>query len=142
MRVKEIPNPRKYCMPVMFALFCLYLTFCSNSKCSFLKVVCNFTRLYEGNPLQPLRLNFFGIDYPLHLHSQFPFFSFHRQAGQQNKGKGMQSPHARSDTQPAHPRDITTHSISQLSTTKVIPTPLRAISCRRAPLEEYFPCVS
>ena len=59
-------------------------------------------------------------------------------AGQQNKGKVAQIPWARSTTQPSHPRDITHHPISHLSTSKVISTPRCAIPRHRAPLEEFF----
>ena len=36
--------------------------------------------------------NLFGIDFPLHPLSQFPFLAFSGQEGQQNKGKGAQRP--------------------------------------------------
>ena len=48
-------------------------TFRFNSKCSLLKLLCTLARLCKGTLLQPLRLEFFGIDFPLHPRSQFPF---------------------------------------------------------------------
>ena len=43
-----------------------YHTLFSIIKSSLLKLLCTLVLLFEGNPLQPLRLNFFGIDFPLH----------------------------------------------------------------------------
>ena len=39
-------------------------TFRFNRKCSLLKLLCTLARLCEGNPLQPLKLDFFGIRGP------------------------------------------------------------------------------
>ena len=114
-------------------------TFCFNSKSSLLKLLCTLARLCEVTPLQPLRLNFFGINFPLHPRSQLPFLTFR---GQDNRGEIAQIPCARSAPQPSHPRDIETHPISHLFTSKVISTLRCAIPHLRTPLEEYFPCVS
>ena len=85
----------------------LTYTFCSNSKYSLLGLLCTLARLYEGTPLQPLRLNIFGINFLLYPISQFPFLVFHGQEGQHKKVKGIHSPWSRSAHQPSHPRDIT-----------------------------------
>ena len=52
------------------------LTLSFNIKCSLLKLLCTLTRLLEGTLLQPLRLDFFGIDFPSHPLSQLPFLTF------------------------------------------------------------------
>ena len=113
-------------------------TFCSNIKCSLLKLLCTLTHLYKVTPLQPLIFDFFLIDFPSHTRSQLPFLTLHRQARQHNKGKDAQIPWARSAPQPAHPRDIATHPIYHLSTAKVSSTPPPR-NC--TPLEECFPCI-
>ena len=41
-------------------------TFRFNIKYSFIKLLCTLTRLCRGTPLQPLRLEFFGINFPSH----------------------------------------------------------------------------
>ena len=81
-------------------------TFYFNIKSSLLILLFTPARLCEGTPLQPLRLDFFGIDFPSHPRSQLPFLTFCGQAGQQNKGKVAQIPWVRSATQPSHPIDI------------------------------------
>ena len=54
-------------------------TFRFNIKYSFIKLLCTLTRLCRVTPLQPIRLEFFGIDFPLYPCSQLPFITFHRQ---------------------------------------------------------------
>ena len=102
------------------------------------KLLYTLARLCEGTPLQPLRLNFFGINFPSYPLSQLPFLTFHRQSGQQNKGKGAQIPQAWSTPQPAHPIDIAPHPISQLFTSMLH----RCIPRLCAMQEELFPCVA
>ena len=99
-------------------------TFCFNSKSSLLKLLCTLVRLFEGTPLQPLILDFFLINFPLHPRSKLLFFTF---CGQDNKGESAQSPQARYYHQTAHPRDIETHPISHVYTSKVSSTPRHAI---------------
>ena len=60
-------------------------TFYSNSKCSLLKSLCMIERLYGGTLLQPLRLEFFRINFPLHPSSQFLFINFR---GKDNTTRG------------------------------------------------------
>ena len=60
-------------------------TFRSNVKCSLLKLLFTFACLCEGTPLQPLKLDFFGIDFPSHPRSQFTFLTFR---GQDNRTRG------------------------------------------------------
>ena len=62
-------------------------TFHSNGKCSLLKILCNPTRLCEGTPLQPLRLDLFRIDFPSHTRSQLLFLNFQ---GQNNITRGKE----------------------------------------------------
>ena len=52
--------------------FCMH-SFRFNSKSSLLKLLCTLARLCEGTPFQPLRIDFFGIDFPSHPPSQFPY---------------------------------------------------------------------
>ena len=114
-------------------------TFRFNCKYSLLKLLCTLARLCEGTPFQPLRLDFFGINFPSLPRSQLPFLTFR---WQDNKGKSAQSPWARSAPQLANPRDIQSHPISHLSISKVISIPCRSITRLRAPLKECFRCVS
>ena len=116
--------------------------FYSNIKSSLLKLLCTVAHLCEVTLLQPIRLDFFGIDFTSYPWSQFLFSTFRGQAGQQNKWKGAQIPLVRSAPQPAHPRDIAPHPISQLSIDKLSYTPRCAISYRCTPLEEHFPCIA
>ena len=51
-------------------------TFRFNIKSSFLKLLCTLARLFEITLLQPLRLNFYGINFPLHPPSPFSFPTF------------------------------------------------------------------
>ena len=54
-------------------------TFRFNSKFPVLKLLYNLARLCEGTHLQPLRLKFFGINFPSYTCSQLPcIFSFLR----------------------------------------------------------------
>ena len=110
-------------------------------KCSLLKLLCALACLCKGTPLQPLILDFFGIDFHLHPHSQFPFFTFR---GKDNITRGK--------TCRYHER----YPIPNLTTpAKSPPTPptnytpprqaphaRRAILRCHALLEEYLPCVS
>ena len=63
--------------------------FSFNSKSSLFKLSCTLARLFKGTPLQPLILNFSGINFPSHPRSQFPFLNF---CGQDNKGEIAQIP--------------------------------------------------
>ena len=63
-------------------------------------------------------------------------------AGQHIKGKGAQSPRVCYALQPTHPREISPHPISQLSTAKVSSTLRHAIPRCYVLLEECPPCVS
>ena len=81
-----------------------YLHF--NIKSSLLKLLCTLARLCEGTPLQPLRLNFFEIDFPSHPRSKLLFLTFREHSGQQNKGKGAQILWAHSAPQFAHHHHI------------------------------------
>ena len=65
-------------------------TFRFNIKSSPLKLLCTLERLCEGTPLQPLRLDFFGIDFPSHAHNCH-FYSHFLRAGQQG-GKRRTEP--------------------------------------------------
>ena len=85
---------------------CIGDTFRSNIRSLLLKLLCTLARLCEGILLQPLRLNLFGINFPLHPCSQFPFITFRGQVEQQNKGKDTQSPWVLSAPQPSHPHNI------------------------------------
>ena len=60
-------------------MVCQRLTFRSNVKSSLLKLLCTLARL---NPLQPLIIDFFGIDFPSHPCSQLTFINF---CGQDNR---------------------------------------------------------
>ena len=51
-------------------------TFCSNIKCSLSKVLYTLAHLYKGTPLQPLRVDFFGIEFTSHPCSKLPFITF------------------------------------------------------------------
>ena len=53
--------------------------FCSNSKCSDLKLVCTFAHFFEGKTIEPIRIDVFGINFPVHPCSQFSFITFHIQ---------------------------------------------------------------
>ena len=97
-----------------------FYTFRSNIKSSLLKLLCTLLCLCEGNPFQPFGLNSFKIDFLSHICSQFPFLNFHGQAGQKNKGKGIQSPWVCSASQTSQPCKIAAPPISHLSTAKVI----------------------
>ena len=99
----------------------------SNSKCLLLKLLCTLANLYEGTPLQPLRPNSFGIDFPSHPRSQLPFITFHRQ-NNRTRVKARRA-HERAPL-PNLPTPTTFRPTPQL--------PL-AISCLRAPFEECFP---
>ena len=96
-------------------------------------------RLCEVIPLKPLGLNFFGIDFPSHTRSQLSFINLNGKDNRTN-GKAHRS-HERTP-----PPKLPTPTISRppptyhLYTAKV--RARRAISRRRAPLEECFPCVS
>ena len=113
-------------------------TFHFNSKYSLLELSCTLARLCQGTPLQPLRLDFFGINFPSRPWSQLPFLTF---SGQDNKGKGAQIPRAFYAPQIIHPRDIVPQTISHLSTAKVSSILCHTIPCHCAPLEESFTCV-
>ena len=54
-------------------------TFCFISKSSLFKILFTLSCLWEIVPLQPLRLDFFGIKFLSHPCSQFPFLIFHGQ---------------------------------------------------------------
>ena len=105
---------------------------------SLLKLLCSLLCLFEVIPLQPLRLDFFGINFPSYPQSQLPFINFR---GQVNKGKVAQSPWLRSPPKPDHNRDMVIYPISHLFTAKVGFTPHCAIPRFLVPLEECFPCV-
>ena len=57
------------------------ITFFSNSKSSLLKLLCTLTCLFEGHPLQPLRLDFSGINLPSYPCSQLTLITFHGSGG-------------------------------------------------------------
>ena len=117
-------------------------TYRFNCKYSLLKLLCTLARLCEGTPFQPLRLDFFWINFSSHPRSQLSFLTFSGQAGQHNKGKGAQSPWARPAPQPSHTIYIAPPPTYHVSPTKLISTLHRAISHRCTPLEECFPCVA
>ena len=75
---------------------CIDYTFCFNSKCSLLKLLCTLARLCKGTLLQPLRLDFFGIDFPSHPQSQLPFI-FSLLAGSTTREKARRA-HERAPT--------------------------------------------
>ena len=109
-----------------------------NSKCSPLKLLCTLARLCKGTPLQLLRLDFFGIDFPLHPCSQLLFLNF---CGQDNRTRGKaRRAHERAllPNLPT-PRDIARPPNYHLSPAKV--SARCEISHRRVPLEEFSPCV-
>ena len=61
------------------------LTFIFNSEYSLFKLLFTPALLYEGTPLQLLRLDLFGINFPFHPCSQFTFLTFF---GQENITRG------------------------------------------------------
>ena len=75
---------------------CIDYTFCFNSKCSLLKLLCTLASLCKGTLLQPLRLDFFGIDFPSHPQSQLPFI-FSLLAGSTTREKARRA-HERAPT--------------------------------------------
>ena len=91
-------------------------TFFSIIKSSLLKLLYTITRLCEGTPPQPHRLNFFGIEFPLHPYSQLPFITF---CGKDNRGKVVQIPWVRSAPQLSYPQDITPPTTSNLYYSKI-----------------------
>ena len=113
-------------------------TFHSNVKSSLLKLLCTLARLCVGTPLQPLRLDFFIIDFPSHPCSQLPFLAF---CGQENRTRVKAR---RSHDRYLLPSVLTPETspppISHSPPSKVSSTLCRAISCCHAPLEECFPC--
>ena len=111
--------------------------FYSNIKSSLLKLLCTVAHLCEVTLLQPIRLDFFGIDFTSYPWSQFLFSTFRGQAGQQNKWKGVHIPWAWSTLQPAHSRDIVSHPISHLFANKVISMPRHTIPRCCAPLRNF-----
>ena len=54
-------------------------------------IMCTLALLWGGDPFHPLILHFFGINFPSHPSSQFRFFTFCGQAGQQNNGKSCRA---------------------------------------------------
>ena len=103
--------------------------FCSNTKFSFLKLLCTLARLFKGTPLQPLILDFFGSDSPVHPFSQLPFITFR---GQVN----IISVKARKSHERSPLPNLPTPETSRLPPTyQVYPAKVSAL---RAPLEERF----
>ena len=86
-------------------------TFYSDIKYSLLKLLCIFARLCEGNALQPLRLNFFGIDLSSHTCSQFPFIAF---CGQDNRTRGYAQISHNHTTPPNLPTSVNPPSLHLL----------------------------
>ena len=60
-----------------------------------MKLLYNLTRLWEGTPLQPLRLHFFGIGFPSHPCSQLPISHFSRAARKTEQGERRAGAHER-----------------------------------------------
>ena len=98
-----------------------------------MKLLCALARLYEVTILQPLRLEFFGINFPLYPCSKLPFITFRGQVNITSRKARRSHDHAPLPNLPT-PETSRTPSTFHLSPTKV--------SERRAPLEECFPCVS
>ena len=85
MLMKKIKIDNKYCNSNVK----LKTAFSFNNKSSLLKFLCTLAGLCKGIPFQPLRLNFFGINFPSHPCSQLTFLTFR---GQDNKGESAQNP--------------------------------------------------
>ena len=100
------------------------------------------SRAYAREPHQPLRLDFSGINFSSHPRSQLPFLAFCGQA-KRTRVKSRR-PHER--TLLANlPTPVTLRAPPPPTTyflTRWAPRARRAISFRRALLEEYFPCVA
>ena len=124
---------QKYGIPVTRDVFRF------NSKCSLVKLLCTLARLGEGTLLQPLRLDFFGIDFPLHPRSQLPYL-FVLIAGRKTRGNARRAHERAPLPNLTTPATIAPPPSSHLSPAQV--SARRTISRRRVPLGECFPCIS
>ena len=102
------------------------------------KLLCTLACLYEGTPLQPLRIDFFGIKFYSHPCFQWTFLTFHRQENRtRGKVRRYHMSALRSPTCPppryCAPPPPTTYLLSRQASRG-----LCAISRCRALLEEYF----
>ena len=117
----------------------MFLTFRSIIKYLLLKLLCTLARLCEGIHLQPLRLDFFGINSPSHPCSQLPYLNF---AASITRGKAHIA-HERA-LLPNRPTPDTSHPQlpPKYPLIRKSPSVRRAIFFGHAPLEELLPCVS